>query len=101
MTAIILCLDGFKNAIKIAGLFDLELERDAYLSTVAKFTYLSNLGEMRPKNVEAIKTLLDIAISDGNNLKSSWREVLTCVSQLERMQLISAGIDVPELHRRE
>lgn len=101
MSAIILCLDGFKNAIKIAGLFDLELERDAYLSTVAKFTYLSNLSEMRPKNVEAIKTLLDIAISDGNNLKSSWREVLTCVSQLERMQLISAGIDVPELHRRE
>lgn len=101
MSAILLCLDGFKNAIKIAGLFDLELERDAYLSTVAKFTYLSNLGEMRPKNVEAIKTLLDIAISDGNNLKSSWREVLTCVSQLERMQLISAGIDVPELHRRE
>jgi brefeldin A-inhibited guanine nucleotide-exchange protein len=56
---------------------------------------------MRPKNVEAIKTLLDIAISDGNNLKSSWREVLTCLSQLERMQLISAGMDVPELHRRE
>ncbi|KAJ9127856.1 hypothetical protein QFC24_000140 [Naganishia onofrii] len=101
MSAIILCLDGFKNAIKIAGMFDLELERDAYLSTVAKFTYLNNLAEMRPKNVEAIKTLLDIAISDGNNLKASWREVLTCVSQLERMQLISAGIDVPELHRRE
>lgn len=101
MTAIILCLDGFKNAIKIAGLFDLELERNAYLSTVAKFTYLNNLAEMRPKNVEAIKTLLDIAISDGNNLKSSWREVLTCLSQLERMQLISAGMDVPELHRRE
>ncbi|KAH8105989.1 hypothetical protein BXZ70DRAFT_998132 [Cristinia sonorae] len=91
-----LCLDGFRSAIRIACFFDLELERNAFVTTLAKFTFLNNLGEMKTKNMEAIKTLLDIAVSEGNNLKSSWREVLQCVSQLEHMQLISSGVDVSD-----
>ncbi|GAA6059055.1 hypothetical protein JCM10212_001280 [Sporobolomyces blumeae] len=98
-----LSLEGFKQAIKIVCLFDLELERNAFVTTLAKFTFLNNFGEMKPKNVEAIKALLDVAMVDGNYLKGSWREVLTCVSQLERFQLIAQGIDsqsVPELGRK-
>lgn len=91
-----LCLDGFKNAIRIVCFFDLELERNAFVTTLGKFTFLSNLGEMKTKNMEAIKTLLDVAVSEGNNLKGSWREVLSCVSQLEHMQLISSGLEVPD-----
>jgi brefeldin A-inhibited guanine nucleotide-exchange protein len=91
-----LCLDGFKNAIRIVCFFDLELERNAFVTTLAKFTFLNNLGEMKTKNMEAIKALLDIAVSEGNNLKGSWREVLSCVSQLEHMQLISSGLEVPD-----
>lgn len=91
-----LCLNGFKSAIRISCFFDLELERNAFVTTLAKFTFLNNLGEMKNKNMEAIKTLLDIALTEGNNLKSSWHEVLLCVSQLEHMQLISSGVDVPD-----
>ncbi|KAJ7638783.1 hypothetical protein FB45DRAFT_903821 [Roridomyces roridus] len=74
-----LCLDGFKSAIRIVSFFDLELERNAFVTTLSKFTFLNNLGEMKPKNMEAIKTLLDIAVTEGNNLKGSWHEVLTCL----------------------
>jgi brefeldin A-inhibited guanine nucleotide-exchange protein len=91
-----LCLDGFKHAIRIVCFFDLELERNAFVTTLGKFTFLNNLGEMKTKNMEAIKALLDIATTEGNNLKGSWREVLSCVSQLEHMQLISSGVDVPD-----
>ena len=91
-----LCLDGFKTAIRIACFFDLELERNAFVTTLAKFTFLNNLGEMKTKNMEAIKALLDIAVTEGNNLKGSWREVLQCVSQLEHMQLITSGHDIPD-----
>ncbi|SPO29626.1 probable SEC7 - component of non-clathrin vesicle coat [Ustilago trichophora] len=97
------CLEGFRDAIKIVSLFGLELERNAFVTTLAKFTFLNNLGEMKSKNVEAIKTLLGVAHSEGNYLKGSWREVLTCVSQLERFQLISGGMDgrqLPEIGRR-
>ncbi|KAJ7700051.1 hypothetical protein B0H17DRAFT_977494 [Mycena rosella] len=88
-----LCLDGFKSAIHIVCFFDLELERNAFVTTLAKFTFLNNLGEMKTKNMEAIKTLLDVAVTEGNHLKGSWHEVLTCVSQLEHMQLISGGTE--------
>lgn len=91
-----LCLDGFKSAIHIACFFDMELQRNAFVTTLAKFTFLNNLGEMKAKNMEAIKTLLDIALHEGNHLKGSWHEVLTCVSQLEHMQLLSSGVDLPE-----
>ncbi|KAG6854759.1 hypothetical protein C0991_001186 [Blastosporella zonata] len=95
-----LCLDGFKNAIRIVCFFDLELQRNAFVTTLGKFTFLNNLGEMKTKNMEAIKTLLDVAVTEGNNLKGSWHEVLTCVSQLEHMQLISGGAEVPETGRK-
>ena len=101
MAVVVLCLSGLRSAIRIVCLFDMDLERNAFVTTLAKFTFLNNLAEMKPKNVEAIKSLLEIAITDGNNLKASWKEVLTCVSQLERMQLISSGMDVPDLNRRE
>ncbi|CAG8724747.1 10558_t:CDS:2, partial [Acaulospora colombiana] len=83
-----LCLEGFKLSIRIAAFFDMELERNAFVTTLAKFTFLNNLGEMKTKNMEAIKALLDVALSEGDHLKGSWRDVLMCVSQLEHMQLI-------------
>ncbi|KAI9136456.1 hypothetical protein BKA69DRAFT_1104037 [Paraphysoderma sedebokerense] len=95
-----LCLEGFKHAIRITSIFDLELERNAFVTTLSKFTFLNNLGEMKAKNIETIKTLLDIAFTEGNYLKNSWLEVLTCISQLERFQLISGGLEeerVPDL----
>lgn len=87
------CMEGFKLAIRIACFFELETCRIAFVSALAKFTHLNNLSEMKAKNVEALKALLDVAQTEGNMLKSSWRDVLTCISQLERFQLISAGID--------
>jgi brefeldin A-inhibited guanine nucleotide-exchange protein len=103
MDTVAVCLDGFRDAIKIVCLFGMELERNAFVTTLAKFTFLNNLGEMKPKNIEAIKTLLGVAHTEGNYLRGSWRELLTCVSQLERFQLISGGVDerqLPELGRR-
>ena len=91
-----LCLDGFKHAIRIACHFDLELQRNAFVTTLGKFTFLNNLGEMKAKNMDAIKTLLDISVSEGNNLKGSWKDVLTCVSQLEHMQLIGNGGEIQD-----
>jgi len=88
-----LCLEGFKLSIRISCLFDLELPRNAFVSALAKFTLLGNLHEMKSKHFEAVKTLLEIALTEGNQLKSSWKDVLTCVSQLERLQLISSGVD--------
>ncbi|KAA8902089.1 hypothetical protein FN846DRAFT_780695 [Sphaerosporella brunnea] len=87
------CMEGFRLAIKIACTFELETERTAFVSALAKFTHLNNLSEMKAKNVEALRALLDVALTEGNLLKSSWWDVLMCISQLERFQLISGGVD--------
>ena len=87
------CLEGLKLAIRIACRFDLETPRVAFVTALAKFTNLGNLKEMMAKNLEALKVLLDVAISEGDVLKGSWREVLTCISQLDRFQLLSGGVD--------
>lgn len=94
-------LEGMRLSIKIACLFDIELPRISFVTALAKFTNLQNFNEMKIKNIEAIKILLETALSDGNMLRSSWKDVLTCVSQLERLQLISSGVaagSVPDLN---
>lgn len=88
-----LCMEGFRLAIRISCLFDLETPRLAFVSALSRFTNLNRLNEMTNKNMEAVTTLLGIAQTDGNLLKSSWKDVLTCISQLDRFQLISSGVD--------
>lgn len=86
------CLEGIRLCIRIACLFDIELPRISFVSALAKFTNLQNLSEVKWKNVEATKVLLSTTLSEANMLKSSWKDILTCISQLERFQLIGSGI---------
>ncbi|RMZ37848.1 hypothetical protein AFCA_001820 [Aspergillus flavus] len=97
-----LCMEGMKVAIRVSCSFDLETPRVAFVTALAKFTNLGNIREMVGKNVEALKALLDVALTEGNYLKSSWREILTCVSQLDRLQLLTDGVDegsLPDVSR--
>ncbi|KAJ5081292.1 hypothetical protein NUU61_009556 [Penicillium alfredii] len=97
-----LCMEGLKVAIRISCAFDLETPRVAFVTALAKFTNLGNVREMMAKNFEALKALLDVALTAGNHLRGSWREILTCVSQLDRLQLLSNGVDegsLPDVSR--
>ncbi len=97
-----LCMEGYKMAIRISCLFDLDTPRTAFVTSLAGFTNLNNLSEMMAKNLEALKALLEMAKTESNMLKSSWRDVLTCISQLDRLQLISGGVDegfVPDVNK--
>lgn len=90
-----LCLDGIRCAIRIACIFHMSLERDAYVQALARFTLLtatSPIMEMKAKNIDTIKTLITVAHTDGNYLGSSWLDILKCISQLELAQLIGTGV---------
>eukprot|EP00002_Diphylleia_rotans_P012095 TRINITY_DN2369_c0_g1_i2.p1 TRINITY_DN2369_c0_g1~~TRINITY_DN2369_c0_g1_i2.p1 ORF type:complete len:992 (-),score=166.14 TRINITY_DN2369_c0_g1_i2:280-3255(-) len=82
-----ICLDGFWNAIRIASLFYMEKERNALISGLSKFASLLSVPEIRLKNVESMKTMLSIASVCGNDLESSWEEILVCISELEELRL--------------
>ena len=82
-------LEGFKYCMYISSLFEMDIERKTFILTLCKFTMLSSLDSMRAKNFESIKTLLEIAYSEGNALREDWKDVVTCISQLDKLQ--SAG----------
>uniref|UniRef100_A0A8C7UEI5 ADP-ribosylation factor guanine nucleotide-exchange factor 2 (brefeldin A-inhibited) n=1 Tax=Oncorhynchus mykiss TaxID=8022 RepID=A0A8C7UEI5_ONCMY len=73
-----LCLEGIRCAVRIACIFSMQLERDAYVQALARFTLLtasSSITEMKQKNIDTIKTLITVAHTDGNYLGNSWHEV--------------------------
>eukprot|EP00057_Strongylocentrotus_purpuratus_P021387 XP_011675861.1 PREDICTED: brefeldin A-inhibited guanine nucleotide-exchange protein 1-like [Strongylocentrotus purpuratus] len=89
------CLNGICCAIRISCIFHMEMERNAYVQALSRFTLLttnSSIVEMKTKNIETIKTLITVAHTDGNYLGKSWLEMLKCISQLELAQLIGTGV---------
>lgn len=87
------CLEGLKISIKISAIFVLDDARKSFVGALVQFCNLQNVQEIKVKNVNAMVDLLEIALAEGNYLKESWKDVILVVSQMERLQLISKGID--------
>jgi brefeldin A-inhibited guanine nucleotide-exchange protein len=94
--SIAVCLNGFVYAIRLAAHSNMSLARETFVNSLAKFTYLGSIKEMKRKNIESIRTLLSIAVIDGEYLGESWGPVLQCISQLSRMRMSASGLDSDE-----
>ena len=92
-----LCLTGFRRSIRLACRLDFPTTRSSFVNALVNFTALDTIREMKPKNVESIKLLILIAGSEGDYLEESWKPVLQCVSQLERLQLFGQGLQRDEM----
>lgn len=88
-----LCLEGIKLSIRISCMFELQYAKKSFIRALVQFQNLSNIEDMKSKNIAAIYIMLDVAVSEGNYLQRSWIDVLTSISQLERLQLIAQGVD--------
>ena len=80
-----LCSEGFIHSIKICGYFSMKTERDAFVSSFAKFTLVSSERRLKQKNIACIQSMMDLATYQGNYLGESWLFVLECVSRLEEL----------------
>ena len=49
------CLLGFRHAVHVTAVMGLQTQRDAFVTSMAKFTYLHCAADMKQKNVEAVK----------------------------------------------
>ena len=95
-SSIAVCLNGFVFAIRLAAHSDMSLARDTFVSSLAKFTYLGSIKEMKRKNVESIRTLLSVAVVDGDYLGESFGPVLQCMSQMAKLRLSASGLESDE-----
>jgi brefeldin A-inhibited guanine nucleotide-exchange protein len=86
-----LCIEGFMHAIKISGFYQMHTERDAFVSSLSKFTQVSAVKEIKEKNIECIRALLNLASYEGNYLKNSWFYVLDCISKIDYMHVLGTG----------
>ncbi|XP_022989285.1 brefeldin A-inhibited guanine nucleotide-exchange protein 1-like [Cucurbita maxima] len=85
------CLLGFRFAVHVTAVLGLQTQRDAFVTSMAKFTNLHCAADMKQKNVEAVKAIISIAIEDGNFLQEAWEHIFTCLSRIENLQLLGEG----------
>eukprot|EP00047_Mylnosiga_fluctuans_P017395 m.61019 g.61019 ORF g.61019 m.61019 type:complete len:1672 (-) comp7058_c0_seq2:541-5556(-) len=84
-----LALAGLQASARIACIFG--IERDTFIKAIAALAVVGPTVDVKSKNLDAVATLLTVAIKNGNYLAENWHEVLQCVSQLENAQLITHG----------
>ncbi|KAK4774968.1 hypothetical protein SAY86_009903 [Trapa natans] len=85
------CLHGFRFSIHVTAVMGMQTQRDAFMTSLGKFTYLHCAADMKQKNVDAVKAIISIAIEDGNHLQEAWEHILTCLSRIEHLQLLGEG----------
>ncbi|OMO78597.1 SEC7-like protein [Corchorus capsularis] len=88
---IALCLEGFRSAIHVTAVMSMKTHRDAFVTSLAKFTSLHSPADIKQKNIDAIKAIVTIADEDGNYLQEAWEHILTCVSRFEHLHLLGEG----------
>lgn len=49
------CLEGFRCAIHVTAAMSMKTHRDAFVTSLAKFTSLHSPGDIKQKNIDAIK----------------------------------------------
>uniref|UniRef100_A0A7N0SZC2 SEC7 domain-containing protein n=1 Tax=Kalanchoe fedtschenkoi TaxID=63787 RepID=A0A7N0SZC2_KALFE len=85
------CILGFRHAIHVTSAMSLKTQRDAFVTSLAKFTSLHSPADIKQKNIDAIKAIVTIADEDGNYLQEAWEHILTCVSRFEHLHLLGEG----------
>ncbi|KAH6828986.1 SEC7-like guanine nucleotide exchange family protein [Perilla frutescens var. hirtella] len=86
-----LCLEGFRSAVHVTAGMSMKTHRDAFVTSLAKFTSLHSPADIKKKNIDAIKAIVTIADEDGNYLQEAWEHILTCVSRFEHLHLLGEG----------
>lgn len=85
------CLEGFRCAIHVTAAMSMKTHRDAFVTSLAKFTSLHSPADIKQKNIDAIKAIVTIADEEGNYLQDAWEHILTCVSRFEHLHLLGEG----------
>jgi brefeldin A-inhibited guanine nucleotide-exchange protein len=81
-------LAGLKYAINISCFFDLNVEKKAFISTLCKYAQFTDYNESKAaRTLMAAKVLLDVAFTHGDLLGEYWKDVVECISALEKLQL--------------
>lgn len=80
---------GLSMCLRIACIFNCEMEKNAFIQTISQFCLLNGnsiISEMSKKHVSMISHYMVLVNELCNYIGSSWKEVLKCISNLELLQ---------------
>ena len=81
----LICISGIESMIKLTCILNLSDIRDTFIVTLIKFANLSNPKEISSKNLECVKTLLNLAFSHGRFFAKSWKFLIAFLSRLDQL----------------
>jgi brefeldin A-inhibited guanine nucleotide-exchange protein len=56
-----ICIEGFTHSIKICGYYNMTTERAAFVSSLAKFTQVTNDKKIQQKHIQVIQKIIELA----------------------------------------
>lgn len=86
-----LCVEGIASCIKLCGMLNLDLQKEALLKGFCKLTNLLQGKEVRDKHIICIKSILQVANIEGRYLKGCWRNVLELISKIDYYHMVISG----------
>lgn len=76
-------LQGFGMGIKLTSIFNMNMEREAFVKGLVKFATAISIKDIKKKNYFCMKGLIQITLNYGQFLKGAWYYVLECLSKAE------------------
>lgn len=86
-----LSVEGLSNCIKLCGMLNLDLQKEALIRAFCKLTNITQGKEIKEKHLHCIRAILTLANFDGNYLKGSWKLVLELISKIDYYHMTVSG----------
>lgn len=79
---IALCLEGFRYAIHVTAVMSMKTHRDAFVTSLAKFTSLHSPADIKQKNIDAIKVGISPALTDAITSHDKTEDCTSATTQI-------------------
>jgi brefeldin A-inhibited guanine nucleotide-exchange protein len=83
-----LCIEGISNCIKLCGILNLDLQKEALVRGYCKLTNILQGKEIRDKHIHIIKSILQLANTDARYLRGCWKNVLELISKIDFYHMV-------------
>jgi len=80
---VVTCIENILSIGKMCGILGLETISEAFINTIINITNIMEGREIKKKNFECTRAIIDFAIQSGNYIHCSWYNILTIISKID------------------
>jgi len=80
---VLTCIHSILSLAKMCGMLGLETSSEAFLNSIIRMTNIMEGKEIKQKNIDCTRFLLEFAIHNGNYANMCWFNILTIISNID------------------